>query len=328
MSGEVRSRAEELLAPVAERTLSWCFGQWYWGDAIAVDGLLAAERGGAVDLTGLVAAAEHWAAHAPDTFDDALAPGAAIAALAADGRLSAAARDRTALAFARLPRTLEGIPLIRPQVPEWRHLVWVDSLYHLPVSVARLGEADDAAAIARATLQVLALPTGIAHIYDAGRRQNNGVAWTRGIGWALLGLLDLAAALPGDDGDPFRAQAARWLDQLQRAQGPDGHWPTVLGDLAARTETSTAAFFVAAALHPQAADAEVDPAALERAIGAVLGCIGADGTVRGVSADTHASWDPAAYRNPVHRPSPWGQGATLRALEAILVDAPDPAPTR
>ena len=39
----VASQHEQLLRSVAERTLSlFRFGTWYWGDTIAIDGLLEA----------------------------------------------------------------------------------------------------------------------------------------------------------------------------------------------------------------------------------------------------------------------------------------------
>ena len=36
------TRNLNLLRAVADRTLRFRFGTWYWGDAIAIDGLLAA----------------------------------------------------------------------------------------------------------------------------------------------------------------------------------------------------------------------------------------------------------------------------------------------
>lgn len=323
MTSELAKRGRQLLPAVAARTSSWRFGQWYWGDAIAVDGLLEAEACGAVELRDLIEQIDAWAAHAPPTWDDSLAPGRAIFALGREGRVSDLAVKRAAQAAGRLPRTREGIPLLRPHVPEWRHVVWVDSLYHLPATLAARPNADpsqasaDASGVAIATADALRIPHGISHCYDAGQQRSNGIAWTRGIGWALLGLLDLANELNAEDRGPVLAEARRLLSDLASAQLDDGHWPTVLADADAEMETSTAAFFVAAALHEQASDMEVDPGIVHKAARAVLDQVDETGTYCGVSADTHVAWSAAAYRRPPARPSPWGQGAALRSLASL-----------
>ncbi|WP_249019154.1 glycoside hydrolase family 88 protein [Conexibacter sp. S30A1] len=315
---------ETLYRALAQRTLRWRFGQWYWGDAIAVDGLITAERHGLVDLSDTLADIERWARSAPVSFDDALAPFRALSQLARTERIEPVAIERAALALERLPRTPEGIPLLRPHVPEWRHLVWVDSLYHLPVGLAMLPprpareRENDALAVALETIHVLDLPLGIAHCYESGRMLSNRIAWTRGIGWALLGALDLIAELGSARTAPLLDVTKRWIRQLAEHQREDGHWRTVLGDASAEPESSTAAFFVAAALHECTPAETVDSATLQRAIDAVVGSIDRHGVFVGVSADTHAAWCIDNYRNPPLRPSPWGQGAALRALDAVV----------
>jgi len=323
VTSELAARARDELPAVAARTSHWRFGQWYWGDAIAVDGLLDAEACAGLDLRDLTAQIDAWAAHAPATWDDGLAPGRAIFALGRRGRVSDEAVERAARAAARLPRTLEGVPLLRPHVPEWRHVVWVDSLYHLPAALAACPDAErsdaeaGALAVAMATTQLLRLPRGVAHCYDTGLLRSNGIAWTRGIGWALLGLLDLAAELEAKDRRPVLVEAERLLADLGGSQRQDGHWPTVLDDPEAETETSTAALFLTAALHEQATGIPVDRVVVDAAARAVLDRIDETGTYRGVSADTHAAWTAEAYRRPPTRPSPWGQGAALRALASL-----------
>ena len=134
----------QALYRLGDRTLAWPQGCWYWGDAIAYDGLLAAdgilEAGWADQLAERV---DRWAGSAPDSWDDALAPGRAIARLVSAGKASKDALNRLVRAIERCPRTESGVPLLRPHVPEWRSLVWVDSLYHLPAGLAAAGQALD-----------------------------------------------------------------------------------------------------------------------------------------------------------------------------------------
>ena len=53
-SADLSLSIAELLASVAERTRRYDFTVWFWGDAIAIDGLLEA-----ADLLGDVASREH-----------------------------------------------------------------------------------------------------------------------------------------------------------------------------------------------------------------------------------------------------------------------------
>ena len=56
---------------------------------------------------------------------------------------------------------------------------------------------------------------------------------------------------------------------------------------------------------------------IEAAAEAVLAAVGADGTYEGVSADILPGWDLTSYEQFPVEPSPWGQGAALRALVAL-----------
>lgn len=314
------------IASVVERTLDWMQGCWYWGDAIELDALLEADALEEVGWSGAIAErVERWAESAPDAWDDALAPGRAIVSLARSGKVSERAVHRMLIALQRLPRNKQGVPLLRPHMPEWRDVVWIDSLYHLPTSLAAAGTwldklalHDDAIRIAVATIDLLSTPGGLAHFFDGGLRRNNGIVWSRGLGWALLGLLDLLQILHGRHAERLREVASSLLRRMEDTQETSGHWRTVLGNDNADTETSAAAFFVAAALHPAASTlVSLSPEPIDRATQAVLAAIEPDGTYSGVSHDTHARWDVGAYEHPSLRPSPWGQGAALRALVAL-----------
>jgi unsaturated rhamnogalacturonyl hydrolase len=321
----------DALSKVTARTRDWQFFCWYWGDAIAIDGMLAAAATlGAPEPRDFVAETlDRWASRCPPTLDDALAPGAAIASLAGDGTLSQAAAGRFLAAIERLPRLDGGVPALEPHRPAYRFGVCIDALYHLPSGLAAMGRLRDAPELAREAvdiavkiLELTRCPAGWAQWYDAARHRNNAVAWSRGLGWALLGCLDTLALAAGLC--PVTALldvTAELFGTLLTSQQADGHWPTVLGHGSAPSETSTAAFFTAAALHPQA-PVSVPAGAVSRSLHACLAAVDQDGTCRGVSADVLPSWEPDDYLSFGVEPSPWGQGSALRALAAAAGPGP------
>lgn len=315
--------AEEMLA-IGSRLLRWRQATYYWGDAIAYDALLDADQhlnaGWSDELARRLS---RWSEFALDSFDDALAPGYAAARLFQAGMVDESVLRRVITAVSRLDQA-DGIPLLRPQVPEWRNLVWVDSVYHVPSGMVAagvaLGEPDLIAhgiEIASATLAVLRADDAVGHAWDAGLGVGTGVRWTRGIGWALLGLLDvceLASTESAEAGLP--AEARRLLDALASTQRDNGQWPSVLGAEDANDETSVAGFWLAAAHHP--ASTSTDAHTSDRALSALRSQVDGDGTVVGVSHDTHVRWDVTEYLHPATLPSPWGQGAALRGLAAVV----------
>jgi rhamnogalacturonyl hydrolase YesR len=111
--------------------------------------------------------------------------------------------------------------------------------------------------------------------------------------------------------------AALALQRLAQTQDSDGNWRAVLDDPEAESETSTAAFYVAAALHPAARGLALPFAVLERAVSACHRALAEDGTYTGVTADVLPSWDIKTYRHCPTEPSAWAQGAALRALSAL-----------
>ncbi len=324
-----------LLERVARRTLSWTFFSWYWGDAIAVDGLLEASRAGIPEARAhVLTSLDRWARMGPDSFDDALAPGRAIVELVAEGDLAPAAAERFLASIDRLPTFDGSIPLLEPHRPAFRFGVCIDAVYHLPPALAAAGawggdreRVAQAVAIAERAVDLLACPAGWSQWYDAALRRNNGIPWSRGIGWALLGLLDLldllAAAGSVQGVGRIQDMAGAMLERLGASQGADGRWRSVLDDDEAACETSTSAFFVAAVHHPAAATLYEPPTAvLESAVAALTSSIDADGICQGVSADILPGWDVRPYRAFGVEPSPWGQGAALRALTALRGAAP------
>lgn len=323
-----REQRRETLDRAARRLSHWPFHAWYWGDAIAIDGLLEAES----ILPGrflphVLSTIERWNQYCLPNFDDALAPGAAIIQLVMRKQLPASAADRVLGRLEGLPSSYGAIPALEPHRPVFRFGLCIDALYHLPPLYALAGRwRGDAALTERGVrialdgMRILACSSGWAQWFDPAHGRNNGVAWSRGVGWALLGLLDLLALLERPHAE-IAELASTILQRLADTQETDGHWQAVLGH-ASVSETSTAAFYVAGCLHPAARRLESPPAeTLERAVAAVRGAVAEDGTYTGASSDVLPSWNIKSYETVTLEPSPWAQGAAVRALAALVRDS-------
>ena len=167
-------------------------------------------------------------------------------------------------------------------------------------------------------MQVLKCHAGWAQWFDPAYQCNNDVAWSRGLGWAVLGLLDLKQLLDGEGTSEVADLAAQVMERLAATQAPDGHWAAVLDHPPADHETSTAAFYVAAALHPAARGLVSLPSqVLKRAAAACRAALADDGTYTGVTADVLPSWDIKTYEHCPVEPSSWAQGAAVRAFAAL-----------
>jgi unsaturated rhamnogalacturonyl hydrolase len=320
---DVAPDAAELLRRVAARTRAYDFTVWFWGDAIAVDGLLDA-----AELTGETQSFEHVkrflidAGDRPFTWVDHLVPGAALVRLAGAGASRDALDRATRLAswLERAPRAGRQ-PLYRPDQPQYRHTVWVDSIYHLPPFLAALSRATGEKRYARQALdvwhahsEVLRDPRGpfLAHSYDAGSRIRHGYGWGRGSGWALLGMIDTLRLL--DEAPEWAIAETRDLaDAVLAAQDSSGFWRTLLHDREAYLETSVTAMFGAALTAAAAAglDRPSYSEAADRAWRAVR-----DRSCWGVSACTYAGLadidDDVMYKTLPTEVNVWGQGSVLR----------------
>jgi unsaturated rhamnogalacturonyl hydrolase len=315
------------LRRAAQRTTDWRFHCWYWGDAIAIDGLLAAHPwappgGGYRDH--VLDVCHRWNSGCPPNFDDALAPGASVIQLVMDGDLPKTAAERVLDRLDGLPRAHGCIPALEPHRPPFRFGVCIDAVYHLPATYAMAARwSGDARWSAKAIrlaiecMQVLRCKAGWAQWFDPTRRCNNDVAWSRGMGWAVLGLLDLVGLLNGAGCAEVTDLAAQVLQRFAQTQCPDGNWRGVLDHPEAECETSTAAFYVTAALHPAARALSLPSPVLERAVGACRRALAEDGTYTGVTADVLPSWDIKTYEHPPTEPSAWAQGAAVRAFAAL-----------
>src|SRR5262245_35212079 len=152
------------------------------------------------------------------------------------------------------PRGTTGLHYFRPDLPQYRTTVLIDSLYHVPPFIAAcsnlLGDEslrEEGLAMWVDHTAALGAPGKalLFHNYEHGTGRRRGYGWARGNGWALFGLLDLIEVLPEESGhrknalERFRALAAAVLSLQDRS----GFWRTLLDNPESYLETSTAGFF-------------------------------------------------------------------------------------
>jgi unsaturated rhamnogalacturonyl hydrolase len=333
------STTHDVLRRVTDRTMLYDFTVWFWGDAIAMDGLLDAAEllDDPLPSRHCLRFYESWAAH-PLGWVDHLTPGAALLRVYQAERkreLLDAAHRLAAWITDRVPRSSTGAALYRPDLPPYRHSVWVDTIYHVPPFLSRLAQVtgdgrfhDDALDVWTSHVSLLADKRShlLAHSYDTGALLTRGHGWGRGNGWALYGMVDTLEVVPADH--PRRAGALKSFQELCAAvltlQDASGFWRTLLHDREAYLESSTAAFF--GALFTKAVRlgllGHAYAQAAERAWHAMLSRIDREGNLYGVSACTYASTLPdddlVMYRTLPTEVNVWGQGSALRfAAERI-----------
>ena len=339
----------------ADLLLRHPFQGWFYGDSIGFEGLVAA--------SGLLGDPRYrsfghgflrgWATRArPFREMDNTIAGRTLAVLAAeegDAVLSDAAR--AVADWSRERPTIGGVhvsfskaPLREPygggtlSADEARLLedpgpgVYVDCLHFDPpffVSLgARIGDGGLIDAGAGQALGYVRLlqdeATGLfRHFWLERTGRAYVLGWSRGQGWALLGLLDVLEDLPAD----HEARAGltvsirRLVDALAATQRPDGHWSAVAHEPASGHEASTAAF-VAAGIRRgvdlgilAASDLPVGARAWQATIRSL--------DERGVLADVSAAvWSSTSQTHYHHVPTgfvvPWGQGPLLVAASLWL----------
>jgi len=323
---------QDVLRSLARRTRCFDFSVWFWGDAIAFDGLL--------DAAEILEEDEHaqfcrrfferWRT-TPSAWTDYLAPGMSLTRLQRRGDIELTPLIERLLDHYRLrsPRGNSGLHYFRPDLPQFRTTILVDSLYHVPPFVAAAGAFlndeplyDEAVDMWRQHADALMPPDRplLFHNYDHGSGRRRGYGWGRGNGWALFGLLDLIEILPAHHSardDLLRR--FQWLCKaILQLQDSSGFWHTLLADKESYLETSTAAFFGAIftkAIRLNLLTEKFHDAA-EHAWRALLSRIDAEGGAFGTSAAIWAanvpSEDLALYKSAPTEVNVWGQGAALR----------------
>jgi unsaturated rhamnogalacturonyl hydrolase len=325
----------ELLRRVADRSLRFNFAVWFWGDAIAVDGLLEAAEvleDPALEVFCL-RFFERWL-KAPASWTDYLTPGPALLRLyERTGRedLMAGAMRLAKWYRETVPQGPDGVHYYRPDMPQFRTMVIIDSLYHVVPFFASLGRITKDAAcfneayrVWRSHVDYLKSDRGplLCHNYDIGTGRHRGYGWGRGNGWALFAMLEFLEMLP--PAHPVRPAALREFQTLCAAilalQDETGFWRTLLHDREAYLESSTAAFYGAIfsrAIRLRFLDHSFKPA-VEAAWKATMSRIDAQGGFFGVSGVTWAAnsqtEEVALYKSMPTEVNVWGQGAALRFI--------------
>ncbi len=325
-----RTASRGLMARVADATLyypQYRYRAWGYGEWIALEGLLEASRicenpryHGFVE--GLIAG---WISKRELLIPaDHVAPGVALVELfKSTGR--EIYLDR-ALALAHLllesPRSSAGARLLRPDANEH---IYVDCLYSDPPLFCRLAQVtgepswfNEAATYALEFWNALAdadVPL-LYHGYSDASHRPIGLLWGRGVGWALLGLVDTLAEMPVETGgrDELISRLRSMASALRDLQAENGEWHTVLNHPETYLEHSIACFVCAAFLkgvRTGLLDASFGECA-RRSWNAVTGAISASGEI--LVSEATPEGDLAGYQSLRLGVFPWGQGAALRAI--------------
>ncbi len=350
-----------IAAKAAATLLSHPWKVWFWGDSIGLEGLLnATELTGDAQYRGFVYGLfKAWIAREKFRSEfDYTAAGVALLQLYEQTRDEAllAAAERHAAYMAGFRKTDTGaairyenaafelppeLPADHPDFKTWRELaesvksggpcIFVDSMhFDAPFYAAlyRVTEKDE--------YRQLAVETALSQIhllYDPGdglfhhfwierTHRRNGVAWGRGNGWGLLGLVDTLENLPASDpgAQEIRATLCRVIKKIADLQDSGGGWHTVLNDPTSYIETSVAAFMInvmsRAVMHSWISGDTYLPV-VEKAWAFLMEHIRHDGVLDGVSYETFPSTRVEHYRRmPRGGVLPWGQGPLLCALWA------------
>lgn len=356
-----RNDTERRVRDAADLLVRHRFRVWFYGDSIGFEALLAAaallwEPRYAGFCHGFFRA---WAARSePHRESDNTAPGHAICRAyeetGDDAVLDAALRlARFLLSRRRVDgvfAAFEETPLQPPYGPVTLEphevallgnggpAVFVDCLHFDPPFLAHLAHLTADAGLMDAALdQALGYVrllqdegTGLFyHFWLERTRRPYVLGWSRGQGWALLGLIDVLDYAPPED--PRRQLLAESVLRLARGlattQREDGHWFAVAPTSTSGDETSTAAF--AAAGLPRAAGSglidrvEFD-GCIRRARSAMWEAVDDRGMLHGVSAAVGSSTNAAHYSYvPTGFLVPWGQGPLILAAVEEAAEAAD-----
>jgi unsaturated rhamnogalacturonyl hydrolase len=211
--------------------------------------------------------------------------------------------------------------------------LWDDTLFMVALFLAAYGQASGRRALIDEAQHQFLLharyltdtATGLwFHGWSFARRDNFARArWARGNAWITAGLADLPELCRLD---PVVARSLDGVLQAQIAgllplQTDDGAWRTLLDDATSYRETSATAG-IAYGLMKAARTGRAGPAAAEagrRAVHYLLGQIGPDGIVGGVSYGTRMGHDLQFYRDIPVQPTGYGQSLAILCLTEALM---------
>lgn len=357
------SELKSIIRRAADLLLAHRWKVWFWGDSIGLEGLLDASEltGDRQYLAFVHGLFKGWLAREQYRSEfDYTAPGVALLRAYEESRdpalLDAAIRHADYLAAFR--KTHKGayvryenaafelppeLPADHPeihlaqrsngQVQSGGPCVFVDSVHFDGPFFAKLYKVTGQDRYWRLALdnilpQVDLLYDHADHLFhhfwieSAGAR--NGIAWGRGNGWGLLGVVETLEHLPPDGLagscliDVLRAIAER----MAALQDPEGGWHTVLNDCDSYIETSISAFAVdvlTRAVQRGWLEAEIYCPVIESAMSFLVRHVRADGLLEGVSYETFPSTRIEHYRSmPRGGMLPWGQGPLLAAIRSYV----------
>jgi unsaturated rhamnogalacturonyl hydrolase len=353
------TQLQTLAVKTAELLLPYPWKFWFWGDSIGFDGLLDAseltQQG--KYLTFAYGALKAWIARERCRSEfDYTAPGVALlrvyektgdpallSAARRHGDYMAAFRQTESGAYVRyedaaielppeLPANhpdLQATKALANQVTNGGPCIFVDSMHFDGPFFAKLYQITGEEHYRRLSLanilsqiELLYDPKDglFHHFWIEQTKSRNGIAWGRGNGWGLLGLVDTLAHLPAEDAGAIEVREVlkKVLARMAELQAAGGGWHTVLNDRSSYIETSIAAFMVSAmsrALLHSWIEPKVFGPVVEAALAFLLKQVRPDGLLEGVSYETFPSTRVEHYRRmPRGGVVPWGQGALLAAL--------------
>jgi unsaturated rhamnogalacturonyl hydrolase len=314
---------------------------WFWGEALAFDALVLA--GEVTGRAKLLALAESLLGRWPIEMRSRV-PGHAdvYAPLRALIRLHHVAGKGDYLDSAvKVAKYIVSAPAYRGaflhRLEGYAPMVFVDFIYYAGPYLGLLAQTtEDTTLLDCGVTQTLShleclqdpLDGFVRHVYDPGRGETNGVAWARGNGWALLGLVDTLEVVPAQHvGRALIEHRFRHLlAACMESQDASGLWHTILNDSRAPLENSTAAFFYAALAKARRLGiaSGVDECAA-KAWRATFTRIQPDGQFP-ISMTEWPDWNPEAYyRRPIGT-NAWGQGCFLRAASERLLSTGEGRP--
>jgi unsaturated rhamnogalacturonyl hydrolase len=351
---ERRRYSRALLSKAADALVAYPFTGWHYGDSVGFEGLLAASE--LLDDPRYFGFAHSfmrsWAARGDEYRElDNTAPGHAMCTVCerTDDRLLLDAALGLArfligrpmvsgvyAAFARAPliEPYDGSSLgedERELLAEPGPGVFVDCMHFDPPFFVHLGRlcgdaelVDAGAEQALAAVRLLQEPeTGIfSHFYLERTGRCYGYGWSRGQGWALLGLLDVLELLPDGHSclEPLVKAVGLLARVLAATQDRSGHWPALVDQAGAVLEPSASLFFacgLARVARLGLLEDEMREVA-ERAFAAGVDAVDEDGIVGQVSRAVWASTALGHYLAvPTGDALPWGQGPLLLAAAEL-----------
>lgn len=328
-SAVVSRPLDERTRSVSYAAMAYWYYRWDWGEAVALDGMVAAAPVDELIGAWVDRELDSWVIRCIDGGEavSPLGPAWAVVRRLREGQWDLA--DKAIELLKLLTQAVVSAARDSGAFTPERDgsYVYVDSLYGLPVALAEYAmHLDDdnlltqVGVLTEHHIDLLQdRETGLfAHYASSDTGDGPAIWWGRGNGWAALGLADLLAAV-GPDRFPFLPERLDLLlSGLRQFQCPSGEWRNLIAEPHSYPEASTTALVSAALAIAQDQGISIDVlSASQRGWAAVADRIDTNGHLYGVSYRPGINTDPSRYEHaPAVGSYPWGQGAWLRAAAA------------